>query len=256
MSEQHLQELFTTVQTLMKEVSQLKKGSLEWEKVTKHLRKALDQLLLEIQKLPGLAKCSHPDYPEVLDDTLIEVANRISEFHPQHDSITTSLIVWINHKLRLKYKVRDLYSRGKQPPPLSLDQLLSDEGSTTFGDIFLLPDTLPEPESSIAHCLWEYIDQDTEGKLQNCIPQKYPNCNAQKVARMLLSGSYYKKNGQPNLRVLAQAYDIPYKTFYSYWRDHCQPLLLAIANKLVQLGVSEPTIRTGKNSLAYSPRKR
>ncbi len=235
MKEQQIQELLTTVQTLKKEVSQQTEGSFAWEKATKQLRKALDRLLYEIQELPGLARCSHPDYPEVLDDTLIEVANRISEFHPRHESITTSLVLWINYRLRLKFKVKDLLcSRGRQPP-LSLDQLLSHEGSKTFGDILsdITSTAPPDPGSSIiAQRVWEYVEQDPERKLRNCIVPKYPSCNAQKVVRMLFSGSYYKKNGQPNLLEIAQKFDIPYQTFYSYWKRHCQPLLAIIARKL------------------------
>lgn len=236
MKDQQLQELITEAQTQKVEVSQHTQGSPEWTKATKRLRKVLNLLLCEIPKLPGLTKCNHPEYPELLDDILIEVANRIHEFQPKHNSITSSLEAWINFKLRLAYRVKELCSHDSQPPPLSLDQLLNDETNTTFVDI--LPDTKlsspdsPETEFSIAYRLWEYILHDPERKLQNCIPQKYPNCNAQAVARMLYSGSYYKKNYLAKLNALAEEFGIPYKTFYSYWQKHCQPLLTEIAREI------------------------
>jgi len=226
MNEGQLQELITQVQNLKLEVAQQKPGSLEWEKATKLLRRALDRLLLEIPQLPGLAKCRHQDYEEVLDDTLIEVSNRISEFQLQQDSIIRSFVVWINYKLRLHYKVWELPSQGEQTRVIPLDQQLIDKK-----DFVAYLDS-PEPEANIAQRLWEYINQDSEGKLRNCILQQYPHCNAQAVAKILYSRDSYKANGQANLTALAQHFNIPYKTFYSYWKKHCQPLLSEIAKKL------------------------
>ncbi|NEP14052.1 MAG: hypothetical protein F6K14_28385 [Symploca sp. SIO2C1] len=232
MNEGQLRELITQVQMLKIEVAQQQEGSLEWEQTTKSLRKALDRLLLEIPRLPRLAKCNHQEYEEVLDDTLIEVASRIDEFQPQHDSITRSFVAWINYRLRLHYRVIELYAQGRQPPAISLEQLLINKGSQPLRNTKFTYLDPPEPEASIAKRIWEYIDQDPEGKLRNCILRRYPDCNAQAVAKILYSSNFYKANGQANLKVLAQHFDIPYKTFYSYWKKHCQPLLSEIARKL------------------------
>ena len=131
---------------LIETVRQHPKHSLRW-------RKAMNQLLMEIQQLPGLAKSHHPDYYEVLDDTLLKLAEEIQEFEPKHSSIETSLVAWINVKLRLKYEVRDLHfqtitsSKNRANPkgakeefnaqirkqPLSLDIPIGEEGGETFG---------------------------------------------------------------------------------------------------------------------------
>jgi hypothetical protein len=49
---------------------------------------------------------------------------------------------------------------------------------------------------------------------------------------MLYSGLYYKKNYLAKLNALAEEFGIPYKTFYSYWQKHCQPLLTEIAREI------------------------
>ncbi len=51
-------------------------------------RKAMHQLLSYVQRLPGLARCSHPEYPDVLNATLTMVSIRVQEFQPR------SLAVW------------------------------------------------------------------------------------------------------------------------------------------------------------------
>lgn len=51
---------------LIEAVRQHPSGSLSW-------RKAMNQLLIEIQQLPGLARSAHPDYLEALDDTLLKL---------------------------------------------------------------------------------------------------------------------------------------------------------------------------------------
>ncbi|NER23997.1 MAG: hypothetical protein F6J96_25485 [Symploca sp. SIO1C2] len=232
MNEGQLQELITQVQNLKLEVAQQKEGSLKWEQVTKSLRKSIDRLLLVIPSLPGLAKDSHPDYEEVLYETLSEVPKYISDFQPQQDSIIKSFVAWINYKLRLKYRITELYSQGKQVRVTSLDQLLTDQRyKSLLNTNFAYLDS-PEAETSIAQRVWEYIDQDPEGKLRKCTPQRYPDCNAQAVAKILYSSESYKANGQANLKVLAQHFNIPYQTFYSYWKKHCQPLLSEIAKEI------------------------
>ncbi|NES19476.1 MAG: hypothetical protein F6K41_11225 [Symploca sp. SIO3E6] len=232
MNEGQLLELITQVQNLKLEVAQQKPGSLEWEQAMNRLRKSIDRLLLEIPKLPGLVRRDHQDYEEVLDDTLIEVSKRISEFQPQQDSIIKSFVAWINYKLRLKYRITELYSQGKQARVISLDQLLTAQGDQTLLNTDGAYLDSPELEASIAQRVWEYINQDPEGKLRNCTLQRYPDCNAQAVAKILYSSDSYKANGQANLKALAQHFKIPYKTFYSYWKKHCQPLLSEIAKKL------------------------
>jgi len=116
---------------------------------------------------------------------------------------------------------------------VSLDQLLKDQGIQPLRNTNFAYFDPPESEANIAQRVWEYINQDTEGKLRNCTLQGYSDCNAQAVAKILYSSESYKANGQANLKVLAQHFNVPYQTFYSYWKKHCQPLLSEIARELV-----------------------
>ena len=77
---------------LIEEVRQHPKKSLNW-------RKAMNQLLIEIQQLPGLTKSSHPDYGEALDDTLLKLGDEIQQFEPKYPSIETSKLPIIKANL-------------------------------------------------------------------------------------------------------------------------------------------------------------
>ncbi|MEW5860249.1 MAG: hypothetical protein AB1861_23170 [Cyanobacteriota bacterium] len=236
---------------LIEAVRQHPSGSLSW-------RKSMNQLLIEIQQLPGLARSAHPDYLEALDDTLLKLGDEIHEFEPRHPSLEKSLVAWINLKLRLKYEVRDLHSsqqtRAKNPknpqaefqeqlrkPPLSLDVPLGDEGSETFGDRLAasVPCTLLEIEAQtrreqeqrknqrIGVQLKQYIDRDPEGKLRRCHPQAYPECNCQILSQRLLL-----KYPPDKLALVARDLNINYNTLNWHWKNKGLPLLQAIARNL------------------------
>lgn len=102
----------------------------------------LSRLMPQIARLPGLAKNNNPayqeDYEEIFNDVMIEVGLKIcSEFDPQHESIKKSLESWINYKLRLRYKVLDMYEKK---PPFSLDATINDDGDS-FADFLKSPTT-------------------------------------------------------------------------------------------------------------------
>lgn len=219
-------------------VRQHPEPSLEW-------RKAMDQLLSYIPRLPGLARCSHLDYPEVLNDTLALVGKKIQEFRPVSDSLSNSLVVWINYKLRHKYRVLELYQHSPDSP-ISIDnQACIEAGSReTFAE--KLPDPRPstiwelEDEierwqqqqkiESIGSKLRRYIEQDPEGKLRRCVSRKYPDCNCH-----LLSQRLYLRNPPDNLATFASQFNIPYQTVVSHWKKKGLPLLQAIA---IEIGYS------------------
>ena len=217
-------------------------------------RKAMNQLLMEIQQLPGLVRSSHPDYWEVLDDTLMQLGEKIKEFEPRYPSMETSLVVWINRKLRLRYEVRSLSSPGRIRPkpktalaeykaqirklPLSLDTPVSEDGGETFGD--LLPDrslcNLWDLEAeierqqaklrnqSIGKRMRQYIVQDPDGKLRNCYPRAYPRCHGH-----VLSQRRCLKDPPDKFKDIAQDLDMPLGKVTSHWFDRCIPLLQEIA---------------------------
>ncbi|NJL41891.1 MAG: hypothetical protein HC899_38430 [Leptolyngbyaceae cyanobacterium SM1_4_3] len=243
--EDQLRELIFTVQ-------RHPRSSLVW-------RRAMNQLLLEIQRLPGLAKSSHPDYPEALNDTFLRLADEIHQFEPQQDSLKKSLTAWINGKLRLKYRIRELVSppgtrsrsktrspkiefqRQAQRPPISLDKPLSQDASTTFGDqlvdssactIEALDEQIRQAQDEqqrhrIGLQLNQYIEVDPEAKLRQCHPQDYPACNGQMLSQRLLL-----KCPPDRMADLAREFNINYHTLNWHWKNRGLPLLQAIAKKL------------------------
>lgn len=229
-------------------IRQSPKNSLAW-------RKAMNQLLLEIQNLPGLTKSTHPDYPAVLNDILLRLAEEIHEFEPQHSSLTASLLAWIEFKLRLKYAVRDLHrpirSRSRKTPktikeefreqsrqkPLSLDTPIASEAGETFSDRLPSPfanfwelqgeierEQQQQKNVRIGVKLQDYIDRDPEGKLQNCHPKEHPCCHCQMLSQRLLL-----KHPPDRLSQIAKEFHIKYHTLNWHWHNKALPLLRSLA---------------------------
>ncbi len=222
-------------------------------------RKAMNQLLLEIQHLPGLAKSAHPDYPEVLDDTLLQLSEQIQNFDPKPPSLAQSLVHWINLKLRLKYRVRELHApnrrsanstaktaredfkRQGQKPPLSLDAPLGEGSGETFSDRLPSPhpstlweleaqiqrDQAQRQERRIGIQLRQYIEQDPQGKLRHCHPASHPDCHCQILSQRLLL-----KSPPDKLSQIARDFNINYHTLNWHWKNKGLPLLQAIARNL------------------------
>lgn len=203
-------------------------GTLEW-------RIAMNRLLIEIQELQGLAKCFHADYHEVLNDTLIQVSQKICDFRPNRSfSFTKSLVGWINQKLRLKYRVLDLYSNT----PLAQTEKTNTE---TFIEQY--PDSRPcnllelEAEAEewqrqqtieiIGKRVRNYIEQDPEGKLSRCYPRNFPDCNCQILSQRLLL-----KDTPDKLAVVARELRVPYQTIAAHWKRKARPLLEEIAAEI------------------------
>ncbi|MDJ0717826.1 MAG: hypothetical protein QNJ54_27000 [Prochloraceae cyanobacterium] len=234
---------------LIEEVRQHPKKSLNW-------RKAMNKLLIEIQQLPGLTKSSHPDYGEALDDTLLKLGDEIQQFEPKYSSIETSLVAWINVKLRLKYKVQELYSPNStrsaidpktaktefrqqaRKTPLSLDAPINSENSTTFGeqipasgarDLWELQEQIEIEQQKLKNSrigleLKEYIEQDPEGKLRRCHPAAHPQCNCQILSLRLLL-----KHPPDRLSRVAKDLKINYHTLNWHWKNKGLPLLRSLA---------------------------
>lgn len=239
---------------LIEAVRQYPKKSLPW-------RKAINQLLLEVQQLPGLTRSNHPDYWEILDDTLLKLSEQIQDFEPQPPSLEKSLVTWINLKLRLKYEVQGLHSTGitrtknqaipksakaefnaqARKQPLSLDVLIGEEGSETFSDqlpaqgYYTLWELQAEIEQEqkqrqnarIGVKLKHYIEQDPKGRLQRCHPRDYPHCNCQVLSQRLLL-----KYPPDKLADIARELTINYHTLNWHWKNRGLPLLQDIARNL------------------------
>jgi hypothetical protein len=217
-------------------------------------KRAMHTLLQEVPQLPRLARSTHPDYGEILNDTFLQIADRIHEFQPQ-DSIGVSLTNWINLQLRLTYRLKDLYdSQSDQAnkadpkaqfraqirkPPLSLDASIGEAGNLSFGDQLSDPrPTLSDLESLIQHDqqqqverigqqIYEYIETDPEYLLRQCYPQKYPECHCQLLAKRLLL-----KQPPDRFQAIVNDYRVNYHTLYSHWKNRGLPLLQSIAQKM------------------------
>ncbi|MCC5660312.1 hypothetical protein LC608_25715 [Nostoc sp. XA010] len=223
-----MDDLDQRLNTLITEVRQQPSNSIKW-------RFAMNRLLLEIQQLPGLAKSSHQNYPEILNRTLEKVSNNISEFQPYSNSVAKSLVKWVNAYLRLRMK--DLYCPDKNAP-LSLDAPIASD----FGEITLL-DNLPNFTLSGLDSLIEnsqrkttqriglnlelYIEQDPEGKLKNSYSGSSVGCNCQ-----FLSQRRVLKEPPDKVADIARELSIPYTTVNSHWKRKCEPILQKIAEDL------------------------
>jgi len=205
-------------------------------------RKAMHQLLSCVQRLPRLAKCSHPDYPDVLNATLAIVNTQFQEFQPCSDSLSSSLATWINYRLRHKYRILELYQQNSSHT-LSIDNSILKEEGRKQSFTALVADPHPcnlwEIEAQIEQWqqqgkyvsvgvkMWQYIDQDPEGRLRDCHPRQKPECNCQLLSqRMLL------KNLPDKLPAFAREFNIPYQTLVSHWKNRGLPLLQTIAREL------------------------
>ena len=203
-------------------------------------RKAMNLLLIEIQRLPELGKSSHPDYLDALNRTFEWVNRQLcQDFNPDQPLVQKRLLQWINSYLY--WRIKDLDSQGKGDR--SLDAPIGD-GQSETSLLDLLPTTgfgIPtrsgldgyieqierEQQQAIGLKLEQYVEQDPKEKLQNCHPQTHPNCNCQFLtARTLL------KNPPDKFSAIAKEQAINYQTLKSHWERKCRPLLQEIALEL------------------------
>ncbi len=205
-------------------------------------RKTINLLLIEIQRLPGLLKSSHPDYLDALNRTLEWVNQKLcQDFNPDQPLVQKRFQQWVNSYLY--WRIRDLYSSKKTA--LSLDPPIGNDRSET-SLVYLLSKTGFEPcptltgidgyieklereqQQVLGLKLEQHILADPNGKLQNCHPKSYPNCNAQ-----LLSTRVLLKDPPDKFSAIALELSINYQTLKSHWERKCRPLLQEI---LLELG--------------------
>lgn len=88
-----------------------------WER-----RKTIADLIGIAKKLPGLAKYSHPHYPNALDETWLWFSRNICNFEARPDrSIQISLVQWINAEI--ERQLQQGVSPETHPSPLRLGNL-------------------------------------------------------------------------------------------------------------------------------------
>lgn len=226
---------------LIEAVCQHPTGSVEW-------RKAMHRLLIELQRLPGLRKSSHPDYLQALNQTWEWIGRNICrDFEPRSESIQQSLVHWINGYLY--WRIKDLpFSEASNS--ISLDAPIGNEEGTPLLEQlsqtgFQSP-TLSGLDGHIQRLqreqiqrlglsLERYIQQDPERKLRNCYPRAYPNCNCQ-----LLSQRRYLNDPPDTFQDIAEELDMPFRQLTNHWYGRCKPLLQAIAKDLGYRPDEEP----------------
>jgi hypothetical protein len=200
-------------------------------------QKALNRLLMVIQQLPGIYKSGHQDYLEALNQTWEWVSRKICEFEARSLSLQQSLVTWINGYL--KWRIKDLYISDSNYT-ISLDRLThNDEGDETTL-LNILPDRHSESISldlldikiaqiqeverqRLGKRIWQYIEQDREGKLKASHPRKNPECHCHLLTmRLLLEKPPHK------IADIARELNISNQTLYSHWKKNCLPLLKEI----------------------------
>lgn len=225
-----MDDLDERLSTLIEQVRQHPPESRKW-------RIAMNQLLQEIQQLPGLKRSSHQDYPEAFNGTLEWVSRNLDKFELRTASISESFANWING--HLKWRIKDLYDVDKNAhSTTSLDApIMATAGETTRLD--LLPDfrlggldgiiesAQKETTQRIGLELERYIEQDPERKLKNSYPKSHPECNCQ-----FLSLGRLLKDPPDKFQALASELNVKYTTLNSHWKRKCEPLLQDIARSL------------------------
>ncbi|QFS44261.1 helix-turn-helix domain-containing protein [Nostoc sphaeroides] len=215
-------------------------------------QKALNRLLMVIQQLPGIYKSGHQDYLEALNQTWEWVSRKICSFEARSrsDSVRVasrregvspsfqqSLVIWINGYL--KWRIKDLYlpdsnytisldrlTRNDEGDETTLLNILPDRQSQTIS-LDLLDIKIAQIEETERQCLgkriWQYIEQDQEGKLTASHPRKNPECHCHLLAMRLLL-----KEPPHKIADIARELNISNQTLYSHWKKNCLPLLREI----------------------------
>ncbi|MDJ0648177.1 MAG: hypothetical protein QNJ60_05665 [Xenococcaceae cyanobacterium MO_188.B19] len=200
-------------------------------------QKNLNRLLIIIQKLPGIYRSSHQDYPEAYNRTLIWVSKNIDRFELQKESTEKSFVIWINGYL--KWRIRDLYISDNRYDPKRVYPHSQEESGID------LIENIPDPKFSLSlldtkiaeiqanrqtrlgNAIVDSIEQDLSKNLSTTYPRKHPQCNCQCLAKRLLLQQPPQKISQ-----IARELNINNQTLYSHWKQKCLPLLQIIGEEL------------------------
>ncbi|MEK0195446.1 MAG: hypothetical protein EAZ78_23015 [Oscillatoriales cyanobacterium] len=212
-------------------------GSREQEKLK-------NQLCKLIPLLPGSRKYREPDPKIDFDGALNEAYGGLFKTLPTFfreidldniaDDVLRTRVVKRFNKI-IKLKILDQYRKlERQPFTFSLDAPTKTKTGEKFDSEGMADDTtevgieqLIEREQAknqqrIGRQLWQYIEDDPEGKLRNSYPSDKPDANSQLLARRLL------KDPPDKLSVIARELNIKYQTLNSHWKRASLPLLKEI----------------------------
>lgn len=238
---------------LIAAVGQHPQGSIEQ-------RRAINRLLLAIQRLPEFTKYLRPEYPNYFLDALNRtwewLSRNLHNFKPDTPSVRASLVRWINGYLY--WRIKDLAETEpliKKMACFSLDVIveLDDDSREKItylekvgqqGEFIGIPSSSyaisgieiyleqyqKQSQQNLIQELEDYIEQDPEGKLRNCYPRNYPKCNCQLLSQRLL---FIFKEPPDTLADIAKEFGVNYQTLLSHWKRKAIPLLREI---LIELG--------------------
>jgi hypothetical protein len=232
-------------------------------------RRAVSRLISKAQKIPGLLKSSHSNYPSALNLTWEWLAKNIKKFEPGTPSIQRSLLNWINGYLY--WRIKDLYLQDENYIPLdrrlSHGELGNDE--ITFADIVSNTDSntpalkrrrdtgdadgldiyIRKLQDKEIKKFWlkleDYINKDPQGKLRNCHPRDCEKCNCKFLAERLLL-----KEAPDDFQSITEQVGINYQTVYSRWNRECKLLLVTISLEIGYIpGILKQYIEEDKDGL-------
>ncbi|WP_313708084.1 hypothetical protein [Planktothrix agardhii] len=159
-----------------------------------------------------------------------------TDFAPERRSLRTSLTIWINECLRLRYQIIELFKPQKT---VSIDNQPNVETGDTYKDLISNEDSLNSPRldgldqlfadelQDICTKLREYIETDPEGRLRNCHPPTYPQWNCQEFVKR----RYFRQPNQP-WKEISQELNIPDGSPSPEANRRFFPLLKEIAKNL------------------------
>ncbi|XZO03762.1 MAG: hypothetical protein ACM65L_08605 [Microcoleus sp.] len=229
----------------LRELLQLLKDSQQGSREQEKLKNQLCKL---IPLLPGSRKYREPDPKIDFDGALNEAYGGFFRTLPiflrgidldniADDVLRTRVVKRFNKIIKLK--ILDQYRKlERQPFTFSLDAPTKTKTGEEFDAEGVADDTtevgieqLIEREQSknkqrIGRQLWQYIEDDPDGKLRNCYPSDKPDANSQLLARRLL------KDPPDKLSVIARELNIKYQTLNSHWKRASLPLLKEIVLEL------------------------
>ncbi|MCH2051177.1 MAG: hypothetical protein MK289_22805 [Trichodesmium sp. ALOHA_ZT_67] len=218
-------------------------------------RLAFVPLFKKIEKLRGLEKVSNSseyyhDYQDILQETWEEFYKKFpAEFEPAGQSLKGSLVTWINEKLRLRYKVIDLYpkyrddNKGNKPltpkqrfnqiirsKPKSLDAPNSTndfDNDLTIGDFLESEDPGPleeaigEEQKQNINMFLE-IAKDSKYHMRSC-----PECTFQAVAQR-----HFFEEPPKTWKQVALEFGVNYNSLRAFWLRTCEKISQELSPEL------------------------
>lgn len=204
---------------------------------TTQRQKCLNRLLILIQQLPGIYTVSHQDYPEAYNRTLEWVCKNIERFEPSTQSITKSMVIWINGYL--KWRIRDLYISDNSYDPnrvypsrkenfdLDLIETIADPHISLSLLDTQIAKIQAEKKENIGNAIANYIKQDLGNNLTTTHPRKHSQCNCHCLAMRLLF-----EDPPDKVSEIARDLAVNNQTLYSHWKKKCLPLLQEISTSI------------------------